>query len=886
MRRFLASAAADASTTTMSSRPFYRGGRRRGFSDGPYTDGRGQGVHIVTGDSHFRSVRDANLGLRRGDSGSFADHTGFRPPPLNPRAPPYTQNAQFRQSPRPSRNIQSQRYRQPPPYNNSNVNQSQQFRQHPPFDQNQAFRPPQQVRQKPLDYRNWEYGTQSPRPLSERFIVLSYNILADYLAINHRSKLYFHIPQFMLDWEWRKRNILFELGLWSADVMCFQEVDRFQELKEDLKLRGYNGIWKMRTGMPVDGCAIFWRTSRFKLLHEESIEFNKFGLRDNVAQICVLEMVNQNFTQEPGAQPISSTGSSKVVISNIHVLYNPKRGEIKLGQVRVLLNRAHSVSKLWDDAPVILCGDFNCTPKSPLYNFISERKLDLSGVLRDKVSGQTSAEIPAPRQYYSNAGPRSANIPIQNVCSTDGKETDIKLSESVSDQKLSNPDCSEKNFLAMNHSQPQCVSTALDVSAESCTEMQSGKDDGVLHDEVGEETQQNAVDGFKEFCGSTSRDSADGSTGDSSTSYSKGGFHVNYMHDEIHNSHPVASDPREVISNVTYTGDSEKVNVPSHSNNSSLREDSESNEKVDFDNCTDSFLENHHATTAKIDPEHVDPFSSEISSSEASCQTSFVSASEVFPPGNLGNTSSHQFAHDDYPISSSQSQANISCLPTSNDLIADEKLDNLSLNEVDRALAESGDRGEDESTFLSALCDAEDAFPSDLSQLRSNPSISDHSKELGSIPHDSPLNSLSNEVEDDLSQGLDSEAVAMDSTAYDPSLWTPMEIETATGNADCTLLEHPLMLSSVYTEVKDCSGTRDSNGEPLATSYNRCFLGTVDYIWRSEGLQTVRVLAPMQKQGMQWTPGFPTKKCGSDHIALAAELVLVKDRSNDDTKAP
>lgn len=30
--------------------------------------------------------------------------------------------------------------------------------------------------------------------------------------------------------------------------------------------------------------------TRFKLLHEEAIEFNKFGLRDNVAQICVLEV--------------------------------------------------------------------------------------------------------------------------------------------------------------------------------------------------------------------------------------------------------------------------------------------------------------------------------------------------------------------------------------------------------------------------------------------------------------------------------------------------------------------------------------------------------------------------------------------------------------------
>lgn len=59
---------------------------------------------------------------------------------------------------------------------------------------------------------------------AERFKVLSYNILADYLANNHRSKLYFHIPPKMLEWEWRKRNIIFELGLWSADILCFQVV--------------------------------------------------------------------------------------------------------------------------------------------------------------------------------------------------------------------------------------------------------------------------------------------------------------------------------------------------------------------------------------------------------------------------------------------------------------------------------------------------------------------------------------------------------------------------------------------------------------------------------------------------------------------------------------
>lgn len=38
------------------------------------------------------------------------------------------------------------------------------------------------------------------------------------------------------------------------------------------------------------------------------------------------------------------------------------------------------------------------------------------------------------------------------------------------------------------------------------------------------------------------------------------------------------------------------------------------------------------------------------------------------------------------------------------------------------------------------------------------------------------------------------------------------------------------------------------------------FFSCLSVVWarRSEGLQTVRVLAPIPKQAMQWTPGFPT----------------------------
>ncbi|KAK2987367.1 hypothetical protein RJ640_007054, partial [Escallonia rubra] len=540
----------------------HRGGRhqcRRGFSHRTSPASTDQ---LVTGDSHFQSVRDANLG--------FSPHQ-----PRPPEAPPFNQN-------RPS---------QPP---QPHVYPSPQFQQaqRPPFYRNQQrfqSRP-----QRPLDYRDWEYARPGPPRHCERFKVLSYNILADYLA-NEHSKLYSHIPPYVLDWEFRKKNIVSELGLWSADILCFQEVDRFQDLKEELKVRGYTGIWKMRTGNPVDGCAIFWRVSRFKLLYEDSIEFTKLRLRDNVAQICVLQSENHN--SSTSALPGRTAGSNRVVMCNIHVLYNPRRGEIKLGQVRVLLQRAYRVSKLWDDAPVILCGDFNCTPK-----------LNFSELPRDKLSGQAAAEIRPPKS-------RSPNIRDKN-----------------------------------------CPSN-LD------------------------------------------------------------GVDISYKSTDV------------------------------------------------------AFVEK-------------------------------------------------------------------------------EKMENLPLNKPTEA-TEEGTVGEEYTTFLSELHNT-DCFTSDLSQ-----SPSEFLERNGFPGYPEPVH--------------------VEKIAYDPSSWTPAEIETAAGSSDSTVVEHPLRLRSTYSEVEDFSGTRDSAGEPLVTSYNKRFLGAVDYIWRSEGLQTVSVLAPIPKNVMQRTPGYPTKKWGSDHIALVSELAFTKD---------
>ncbi|TYH57834.1 hypothetical protein ES332_D08G116100v1 [Gossypium tomentosum] len=762
--KFLA-ATATADTAAMSSyqRP-HRGGRNqwgRSFSDRTNSGGRG---HLVTGDSNLDSVGEANLGFRRGN---FSNQNSFQSQQFgyNPRpSSPYSQNQQF--------------FRQPPPARPYNRYQPPRH----PFGQNPAAKPFRPRNSKPWDYREWKYAGTPPPPRSDKFVVLSYNVLADYLASTHRN-LYFHIPFHMMNWEWRMRNLMFELSLWSADILCFQEVDRFHDMEEQLNSMGYNGIWKMRTGRAVDGCAIFWRTSRFKLLHEESIEFNKHELRDNVAQICVLELLSQSPPQNTAAPLRSSTNSNKVVICNIHVLYNPRRGEIKLGQ------------------------------------------LDLSEVNRDKVSGQASAEIPL-QTYNPNSGAQSGNIPAQVPPAVDIKRIGVDKNDSHSDTKKQNN--LDRNMKDATVNMSGSSETMQDLSDMSCNNLRMGGNDSAEYDEV-TEIQCGAVDMQRLSPGHSSC-------------------------------------PENMCSGIT---EMEHIgtDVTIHSNNGK---------------ALDDIVMNNHSNGITTDPELLSSSQSETSSTEPLYQTHSLDAIEV-SPHILACQSSESVANDHRDRRPVPSQVDFSGLSAGTDIELEEKMDNLSPEEHSKTMVESENIVAGNNAFVDALYGNQDRHPTNSTQ--SVASDLDHSSMEFLSSQDSQLLLPSADVLDDVLPSLDSEVAEIEQTTYDPSSWSPKELATATGNEDCKFLEHPLQLKSTYTEVKDSPGTRDSYGEPLVTSYNRRFSGTVDYIWRSEGLQTVRVLAPIPKHAMQSTPGFPTKKWGSDHIALAAELAFTKSLTNQDPKS-
>ncbi|PON47874.1 Endonuclease/exonuclease/phosphatase [Parasponia andersonii] len=214
--------------------------------------------------------------------------------------------------------------------------------------------------------RLWVEADDQTLASPERFTVASYNTLADRNAFAHKD-LYVNVPYAYMKWSRRKRVICEELIGWNPDIICLQEVDKYFDISDILAKAGYVGSYKRRTGDTADGCATFWKADKFRLLEGENIEFKGLGLRDNVAQLSVFEMCKAT--------------SRRLLIGNIHVLYNPSRGDVKLGQIRFLSSRAHVLSEKWGNAPVLLTGDFNSTPQSAIYKFLSSSEVSCSSVV-------------------------------------------------------------------------------------------------------------------------------------------------------------------------------------------------------------------------------------------------------------------------------------------------------------------------------------------------------------------------------------------------------------------------------------------------------------------------------------------------------------------------
>ncbi|KAM1292622.1 hypothetical protein ACFX2I_019547 [Malus domestica] len=227
------------------------------------------------------------------------------------------------------------------------------------------------------------------------FRVLSYNILADYLATSGSNR-HSYCLDWALSWEYRQQNLLYEIIAYDADILCLQEVqnDHFENfLKPELAKYGYSAIYKKKkiemftckSQQTTDGCATFYRSQRFKEIATYELEFNNSAkpfvdsldgkqkseayrlLKGNVALVVILEMV-ENEGSSDGNRP-------RICVSNTHLHANGKDPDIKLLQVVTLIHALEKIAQL--KMPLLICADLNSLPQSDPYTFISKGRVEI-----------------------------------------------------------------------------------------------------------------------------------------------------------------------------------------------------------------------------------------------------------------------------------------------------------------------------------------------------------------------------------------------------------------------------------------------------------------------------------------------------------------------------
>jgi len=139
----------------------------------------------------------------------------------------------------------------------------------------------------------------------------------------------------------------------------------------------------------VDGCAIFFKASKFQLVKEHVIEFsplamaqgankgsevmiNRVMTKDNIALAALLETkesVYENASNEFVKQ--------NILLATCHIHWDPEFCDVKLIQTMILVDQ---LKKILEEHPtsnvqLLLCGDFNSLPESGVIEYIENGEI-------------------------------------------------------------------------------------------------------------------------------------------------------------------------------------------------------------------------------------------------------------------------------------------------------------------------------------------------------------------------------------------------------------------------------------------------------------------------------------------------------------------------------
>lgn len=214
------------------------------------------------------------------------------------------------------------------------------------------------------------------------------------LIFLHMLQAFKYCDNWTLSWSYRKALLMQELLQVKADVICLQEVqsDSYElDIYPELRAIGYDGVYlqKNRESMgpigKVDGCAIFWITSKLNILECFHVDFNEEA-RAEAAQMKTSEINTRRFLTKVCKDNVAifvefeltTPGlTRRICVANTHIYSgNNRTPEVKLLQTWMLTTKLQQFVAMRRhqgiEVPVILCGDFNSLVDSAVYNFLRD----------------------------------------------------------------------------------------------------------------------------------------------------------------------------------------------------------------------------------------------------------------------------------------------------------------------------------------------------------------------------------------------------------------------------------------------------------------------------------------------------------------------------------
>ncbi|CAJ1428128.1 unnamed protein product, partial [Effrenium voratum] len=254
-------------------------------------------------------------------------------------------------------------------------------------------------------------GTFNAEWLSKQFKVMNWNILADLYATEN---VYPYCEKWALSWNWRKHLIIKELKSMAADIITLQEVqkDAFDDwFRPTLAEVGYEGIFQAKKREPIfhrgkyttEGCATFYKTTRFKRLDKAIFDYDKLSTQElrassmdpdieaeairrvNRGNIALAVILEDRVMKKLGGQH-----GHVLCVVNTHILCDPAAADVKLFQAHLLLKAIQGTTG--GRLPILVCGDFNSTPDSAVYEYFrrgqvrpdhDDLKKDPCGIMRN-----------------------------------------------------------------------------------------------------------------------------------------------------------------------------------------------------------------------------------------------------------------------------------------------------------------------------------------------------------------------------------------------------------------------------------------------------------------------------------------------------------------------